>query len=291
MLDPYTGQPAEVLFDAKDVNRGHPGEFRYFKGPSGFIFIEDIPSNLGEYYSGGYDPIPETKVELAERAAADAYKMEPITRLGLSGRYLEIGPWIGLAAYNALQAGFDVTTLERSEDCVAFMRGNGINAIQTSDPAESIQELDGQFDVIVLWHSIEHLPRPWVVLDRAMRALAPGGVILVAAPNPESAQMRAQGRNWYHLDAPRHLYLLPIAMIEEIGAANGLALVEKTTDDHRGRLEDDYGWKWPFRQRLKNIPVARRFLPDILGPLVAKWYRKKGAADGATYTVILRKPK
>ena len=58
-------------------------------------------------------------------------------------------------------------------------------------------------------------------LERATRLLAPGGVIVIAMPNPASLQARAFGERWLALDLPRHLVHVPapalLARLRELG--------------------------------------------------------------------------
>lgn len=285
-------KPSAFLFTATD-NRGKPGRFDFYKAENGLIFIGAVPDNLGDYYEGGFDPIPADEAGLAKLAEGDEYKLEPFLKHKPAGRYLEIGPWIGKAAYHARNAGYDVTVLEQDQRCVDLLNGIGVQAIQTGDPGRSLEALRDRgerYDAIALWHSIEHLPRPWEVIDRTIDVLSPGGVLLVAAPNPESAQFRVFGKRWYHLDAPRHLYLLPTSLLKRIAQDRGLTVLEETTDDTRGVFEDDYGWWWQVRRPISLLPVIRTKIPKLIGPMLKRRYRTPGAADGATYTMIFQKP-
>ena len=93
--------------------------------------------------------------------------------------------------------------LEIDPTCVDFLKNVvGVKAIQSSNPAETLASMDEEFDVIVLWHSLEHLPTPWLVIQRAAERLAPGGVLLIAIPNIESYEFSLLGRSWVHLDTP-----------------------------------------------------------------------------------------
>jgi SAM-dependent methyltransferase len=68
-----------------------------------------------------------------------------------------------------------------------------------------IEEVEGEFAAIVMWHSLEHLRRPAAALALAARLLSPGGTLVVALPNSDSLQARAFGDRWLALDLPRHL--------------------------------------------------------------------------------------
>src|SRR5262249_5633000 len=61
------------------------------------------------------------------------------------------------------------------------------------------------FDVIPMWHSLEHVHAPLEVLRQAHRLLVPGGRLVVAVPNIDSLPFRWFGPAWFGLDLPRHL--------------------------------------------------------------------------------------
>lgn len=63
----------------------------------------------------------------------------------------------------------------------------------------------GRFDLITMFHVLEHLPRPQAALDRIRPWLSPGGVLLIQVPNVDSWQFRWFGRRWTGIDLPRHL--------------------------------------------------------------------------------------
>ena len=288
-IDPISGQPARFLLSARD-NRGLPGTFHYWRAANGHIFLDPIPADLDAYYAEGYQPIPKDETELAEAAKGDAYRLDPIRRLKPGGTFLEIGPWIGRVAYSAKQAGYAVSVLERDGDCVDLLRRCGIDAIQSTDPAETLGTLGRTFDVIGLWHSIEHLPRPWEVIAAAARALNPGGLLVVAAPNPDSAQFRLFGKHWVHLDAPRHIHFLPIALIESIAANEGLISTLRTTDDPLAREIDTYGLNFEVRRRKlrsKDLPLR---LNQWLNRAIRSLTPGGGSLGGGGYTVIMQRP-
>lgn len=289
IIDPYTKEVASYLFTATD-NRGVAGEFDYYRGSNNHIFIGAIPRDLGAHYATGYQPIPASEAELALAAKQDAYRLDVVKALVPGGRFLEIGPWIGMTAYSALKSGYDVSTLEMDPRCVALMNSVGIHATQTDDPGRTLVESGEKYDVIGLWHSIEHIPEPWNVIDAAAKAIRPGGILVIAAPNPDSAQLRATGKLWYGLDAPRHLHLMPAEHYQEIGERNGLQLVERTTDDRLGRILERVGWNFELERRFRNIVGLRSLVRLPLWRILSKRHRRRNTFDGAAYTLIMRRP-
>lgn len=63
-----------------------------------------------------------------------------------------------------------------------------------------------KFDVITLWHVLEHIPDLFEKIDLLKTALSPGGKMLIAVPNYESYDSRYYKSHWAALDVPRHLW-------------------------------------------------------------------------------------
>jgi 2-polyprenyl-3-methyl-5-hydroxy-6-metoxy-1,4-benzoquinol methylase len=71
---------------------------------------------------------------------------------------------------------------------------------------EDIKFTDASFDVVIIWHVLEHLYQPSKTLDEVARITREGGIAAIAVPNFSSLQSRLFKANWFHLDLPRHLY-------------------------------------------------------------------------------------
>ncbi len=71
----------------------------------------------------------------------------------------------------------------------------------------SLEQMTGEFDVIMLHHSFEHMHDPAGALNEMRRLLSATGRILIRIPIADSFAWRRYGVNWMHLDAPRHLFL------------------------------------------------------------------------------------
>jgi SAM-dependent methyltransferase len=290
---PYCGGSSDWLLASHDINRRIDAtSFDYYRcSTCGLVFLWDPPTDLGRYYAGGYQPLPKSLRRLRSMARRERYRLEPILPFQRAGALLEVGPWIGLFSCNAKDAGFDVTAIEMDERCVHFLSNVvGIKAIQSSDPAVTIAGMSRDFEVIALWHSIEHIPRPWEVLRRAAEHLSRDGILVVSAPNPESFQFRTLRERWLHLDAPRHVNLLPISLLERIGAESGLELAWSTTDDALSHLLSTNAWG-AYVGSFIPIPYVRYLVKLAVVPLVSRVFaaRQRTSQQGAGYTVILRK--
>jgi len=64
---------------------------------------------------------------------------------------------------------------------------------------------ENSFDVVTMWHSLEHVEDPLGYLAEAGRILKNNGILVAEVPNFRSWQAMIFGKNWFHLDVPRHL--------------------------------------------------------------------------------------
>jgi len=284
------------LLNARDFNQESTREeFSYFKCPScGCISLHPTPQEMGKYYVNNYRPyqIPETADDLQFALSQIAHRLELITQHKTSGRLLEIGPSFGAFSLGAKNAGFEVSAIEIDPMCANFMN----TALQiptdcTPDTIAAIEGLGIAFDVIAMWHSIEHLPDPWGVLEACASKLAPGGLLVVAAPDPSCLQFRIFQRYWVHLDAPRHLYLIPARTLIGAAADLGLEFISCNTRDLDGRQLNRMGWSVSLNNLL-GFRNPRTLFRRICSKLLTMVFYpiEVCANQGACYTIMLRKP-
>lgn len=136
-----------------------------------------------------------------------------------TGRLLDFGCGGGSFLKTMAERGWEVTGLDASENAVRHVRDRlGLHALAGTLPHADLRP--GSFEVVTMWHSLEHVHRPLTVLREAYRLLVPGGKLLVATPNIRSLPFRAFGACWFGLDLPRHLtHFSPDTLREMLHAA------------------------------------------------------------------------
>lgn len=289
---PNCGAAAPLTHRARDYNKKISNEvFDYYRCPrDGYVFLYPIPADLGSYYPSSYYDLPRDAEEQAQRAmSGQQWKLDILLSVARSGRLLEIGPAYGLFAFLAKRAGFQVTGIEMDARSSQHLRDVvGIEVVETSDTLAALEELE-PFDVIVLWQVIEHLPDPWATMEAAARRLKPGGVLILDTPNPDAFQFRVLGHRWAHLDAPRHVVLIPARMLVEQAERHGLETEVLTASNVSANGFNGFGWAFTFQNFLGDNPLGRaanilgRALAKVLIPIERTRWR------GSTYTAILRK--
>lgn len=279
------------FLQAKDYNRRISTEvFEYHKCPScGLIYLVNVPEDLGRYYPADYYAIPKDRESLLANSAQEQYKLEIVQNFINKGRLLEIGPAWGTFSCLAKQSGFDVDVIEMDKQCCHFIQNElGIKAIQSNNPVAALEGLLS-YDVITLWQVIEHLSDPWETLKAAVEKLLPGGILVISAPNPASFQFRVLGRFWTHVDAPRHLTLIPSSLLIRQVQALGLKCVFLTTKDKGSLGWNSFGWAVSFNNfftcRLNRCMAryAGRLLAKVLIPV------ERSGLRGSAYTVVFQK--
>jgi len=279
------------MFRARDVNRRISKKtFDYYRcGECDLIYIWPIPADLNDYYTNKYYTVPDTLAQLEAGAENERYKIDIVRQFATTGRLLEIGPAYGSFLLLAKKTGFSVEAIELDARCCAFLSDvAGIKAFHCSEPSEALKDA-GTYDVVTLWHVIEHLPDPWRTLDSISRSLLPRGILVIAAPNPHAFQFRVLNRYWPHVDAPRHLELIPLPLIEVHLKPLGLETVWKTSLDKGTLIWNTFGWEMFFgnmtdvrfvKRRLRKIG---RILSRIVGPI------DRMPDRGSAYTAVFRK--
>jgi SAM-dependent methyltransferase len=281
-----------VAFATPDRNRRvSQKRFCYYRcGSCGTLALVPAPADLDRYYPVEYYAFPSDRRELLVAAEGERYKLEIVSRFAPLGRLVEIGPSVGGFAALAQEAGYDTSAIEMDSACCRFLRETvGIVVYETAAPASALAA-HGPFDVVAMWHVIEHLPDPRGALAAAASSLRPGGVLVLAAPNPNAFQFRVFGSRWTHVDAPRHLFLIPSKALIGIARNLGLEVALLTTSDPGTLGWNRFGW----RESLANFtpsPYARRAL-RLVGSLAARAMGPFDRRDhsGSTYTLVLRRP-
>lgn len=287
---PRCGGPSTHRFEASDRNRAVTRErFKYNRCRiCGVVWLVSPPPSLADYYPGNYHDLLEGR-ELRKAALAEAPRLAAIARHSVPGRLVEVGPSQGVFASAAKAAGFDVLALEMDAACCRHLADViGVEAVNTATPATVLPKLPPS-RAVVMWHVIEHLPDPWAVLRAAADNLEPRGILALATPNPDSLQQRLFGARWLHVDAPRHLTLIPLSALKDEAGKLGLELLDATTSDTVGRGLNRLGWERSLLRppTMRPNPRGAHSIGRLLSASMRPWEERH--QRGAAYTATFRK--
>ena len=245
--------PKEMMFGWREV-------FEYIEcARCGCLQIAEIPADLAKYYPSegyySYKPPKEkrypawllrlrherTRYFLGEFSVAGA-------ALGLISRRPEHFDWLrGRASLDSrivdigCGAGGLLLKLQREGfrsllGADPFIKadidyGNGVRILK-----RGVEELEGEYDFVMLHHSFEHVPDPAGTLKSLGQRLAPGGTLLLRMPVADSFARKKYGINWQAWEAPRHLHLHTARSMDLLAAGAGMKVDDIVYDSAGQRL-------------------------------------------------------
>jgi SAM-dependent methyltransferase len=223
--------------DAQDDLTGKPGTFRFVRCTGCGLAYQNprvAIDRIGAYYDDQYIAHRRKRnwgplTPLFERAMnkLDADKDALASRyvaLGRASQVLDVGCGAGTflerlrTRYGAAVAGVDFKDLSKSP----ALAGAEFHCSLFYDAPLA----DGRFDLVTMWHFLEHDYDPVRSLSTARRVLRPGGTLIVEVPRLDSRTFRWFGRRWPGLQAPQHTVLLDRERLLRLAGRADLEIVD-----------------------------------------------------------------
>lgn len=183
------------------------------------------PSDLENYYkSDSYISHSDSstsffdKVYQLVRKYTLKRKVSLINSFNTSGKkLLDVGCGTGNFLATAEKEGWNVYGIEPSKEARDISSRKNIVAL------EELPFLrEDNFDVITLWHVLEHVPNLLSYIETLKRKLSPNGVLLIAVPNYKSFDASYYKEYWAAYDVPRHLWHFSQKSIQMLFSEQGM---------------------------------------------------------------------
>ena len=184
---------------------------------------------LGKYYeSADYISHTDSKRSLFEKAyhfvkgIALKNKLSLINKLQPNkGKILDIGAGTGEFLSVAQLNGWQTIGVEPSDKAKQIAINKGVTFTDT------IAQLDDHsFDVITMWHVLEHVPDLNHQIKELKRLLKPTGSLIIAVPNFKSFDAQHYGRFWAAYDVPIHFWHFSKTAIQKLFQKEQMELVK-----------------------------------------------------------------
>lgn len=183
-----------------------------------FRMLETFPQPKGEelasyYESSDYISHTDAKKSIIDKVYQIVKKYALNNKLNLINSFktseknlLDIGCGTGDFLVTCKNKGWNVVGVEPNNNAKDLAESK-INKQASSSIFSNLNELNSkQFDVITLWHVLEHVPNLEDYILQLKLLLKPNGVLVVAVPNFKSYDAQHYKEYWAAFDVPRHLW-------------------------------------------------------------------------------------
>ncbi|MCD8443475.1 class I SAM-dependent methyltransferase [Tenacibaculum finnmarkense] len=193
------------------------------------LVTSPVPVNLENYYvSEAYISHTDSKKTLFDKAYQLVKNHTLKQKLKLINSFkseektiLDIGAGTGDFLKVCKENNWKVSGVEPSEKARSFASKKNIEL------QEDISNYKGkQFDVISLWHVLEHIPNLIEYTNQLKKLLKPNGVLIIAVPNYKSYDAKKYKEFWAAYDVPRHLWHFSQTAIKKIFATTNMKVVK-----------------------------------------------------------------
>ena len=198
-------------------------------------FTQDVPdeASINPYYkSENYISHTNTSKGLINRMYQSVRKRTMRHKRKLiekttgkkTGQLLDAGSGTGAFANEMKQNGWQITGLEPDADARTVAKG--LYNIELKDINQFYHLPPSSFDVITLWHVLEHVHNLSAYLQQLKTLLKEDGKLFIAVPNYTSKDAAIYNEYWAAYDVPRHLYHFSPHSIKVLMEKNGMKLLQ-----------------------------------------------------------------
>lgn len=196
-----------------------------------FLITSPRPNdaNLGSYYlSDTYISHTAKATTLFDklyekvRGRALNWKLTLVKKLStaVNPSLLDYGCGTGFFLNKMKENGFNIAGVEPSD--IARKNAEKMTGVKI---ASALSEIKMKFDIITLWHVLEHVSNLNEAINELKQRLNKDGTILIAVPNYKSADAQAYGMTWAGYDVPRHLWHFEQKTMQQLLANHQLRIV------------------------------------------------------------------
>lgn len=193
------------------------------------LITKPQPKNLEGYYqSENYISHTDSTKTLADKMYQAVKRFSLFQKVKLISRYangtktlLDFGAGTGDFLWSAKEKGWSVYGVEPNWGARRKASEKGVDLVPEI-PLDHHQK----YQLITLWHVLEHLPNLEEQIGRLVALLEEGGTLIVAVPNFKSFDAQHYREHWAAYDVPRHLWHFSSTSIAKLFAPHGMNVVK-----------------------------------------------------------------
>ena len=221
----------------------------------GFVFLNPRPSEdeISKYYEAeDYQPHQLERKTLLERlynfirTRNNRYKRKLIERFVEGGSVLDYGCGSGEFLLEMHTSGWQVSGVEPALKPREFANERNL------DVHNQINQITDRFNVITLWHVLEHVYDLQKLIGQLKERLQKNGILILALPNLKSYDAQKYGSNWVAYDAPRHVSHFCPDDIERLFMKFGFQIIAHKTLFVDTWFNTLFSWQLERKLRVKS---------------------------------------
>lgn len=143
-----------------------------------------------------------------------------------------------------------------------------------------------KFDVITLWHVLEHIHQIHDTLERLKSILSEKGTLILAVPNASAWEAQKYQAKWAAYDVPRHLYHFTEESMGNLLTLHQLKIVEKLPMPYDAYYVSLLSEKYKNKEQKNSISSLFR---AFWNGLRSNTYAKKHQKDYSSVIYVVRK--
>ncbi len=200
----------------------------------GFLETTPQPSSdkLSNYYeSEDYISHTDSQRNLFEKVYHLVRKISLKRKLKLINSFpstekslLDIGCGTGDFLQTAKQNNWNVSGIEPNKQAREIANNKTNDCVFETNQLLKFKE--SSFDVITLWHVLEHLPNLEEQVSCFKKLLKPKGTLIIAVPNYKSYDAKHYKQFWAAYDVPRHLWHFNKASISKLVSKQSMKVIK-----------------------------------------------------------------
>ncbi|MDD4777004.1 MAG: class I SAM-dependent methyltransferase [Fermentimonas sp.] len=190
---------------------------RYYDSPDYISHSDSKKGLINQLYHFFRKRMLKKKVNLVSKSVSESQSI----------RLLDIGCGTGYFLNSAKEIGHKVSGIEKDNKAREFAVFNFGLDVKSE---EELWEIENEsFEVITLWHVLEHMQSLNEVVSKIYNILSPDGILILALPNHHSYDAKKYKEFWAAYDVPRHLWHFTPYTVEKLLSKHKFKIVKQKT--------------------------------------------------------------
>ena len=245
------------------------------------LITQPVPADLASYYqSESYISHTDSNKKILDKVYQKVkkhtlkQKLKLINSFGFSGKkLLDVGSGTGDFLAVCKRDAWNVFGVEPSEPARQLSIEKEVFVKE-----ELNQILDRNFNVVTLWHVLEHVPNLEEYIQVLVELLDKNGRLVIAVPNFKSYDALYYKEYWAAFDVPRHLWHFSQTSIEKLFSQVSMKVEKKLP------MKFDSYYVSMLSEKYKQGNVIKAFWSGFISN-----YKAKSSSEYSSIIYVLKK--